>query len=122
MIETRAQYEKVHKWMRDTYTKIGKCSSCEKVCKTHWSNITGKYLRTREDWQELCPKCHKFYDLHILKAKPLPFWGHSVVISKESHEKLRTLARSQKRTLQATLELLIDQTYSEYYKPKPEEE
>lgn len=35
------------------------------------------------------------------------------VISREAHEKLRELAESQKRTLQATLELLIEKAHRE---------
>jgi len=42
----------------------------------------------------------------------------SIIISKEHKEKLKVVALKQRRTLQATLELLIDKAYT----PPPEKE
>jgi len=56
-------YIAVHLWMRDNFTKTGICEFCNSPAKTEWSNKSGEYRKERDDWQELCRKCHKRYDM-----------------------------------------------------------
>lgn len=55
-----------HRWIQLHWEKTGICEECGErpISKgrnkyaTHWSNNDHLYKRDREDWQELCPKCH----------------------------------------------------------------
>lgn len=55
-------YQAVHRWLNYHHTKAGKCEKCGKVSKTQWANISGKYLRNRNDYKELCYSCHTKMD------------------------------------------------------------
>ena len=67
-----ATYNSKHKWIQNNWQKTGICEICKlprpprKGTRlkygTHWSNKSGRYLRQRDDWYELCPKCHKSLD------------------------------------------------------------
>lgn len=67
-----ATYNSKHKWIQKHWVKTGICEHCglKKLPKpggrlkhhNHWANISGKYLRVREDWLELCSKCHRLFD------------------------------------------------------------
>lgn len=59
----RIGYTNIHAYIRLRYDIKKECEFCGKKCKTQLSNKTGKYLRDIKDWQELCPKCHRQYDL-----------------------------------------------------------
>lgn len=55
-------YRGLHRWVAQNY---GKPSTCENCLKTdlfghliHWANVSGNYLRDREDWVRLCASCH----------------------------------------------------------------
>ena len=70
-------YRAVHAWMIKEYGKANKCEnkSCIyprkdsrgkimlKPKSYQWANKTGKYLRDKNDFMELCASCHKKYDL-----------------------------------------------------------
>lgn len=68
-----ANYNSKHRWIQNHWDKTGTCEQCgttpipKKKTRlkflTHWHNISGKYVRERCDWMELCPKCH----IHIHK-------------------------------------------------------
>ena len=60
-----ASYAAKHMWVSYHFGKATHCESCgtTKKRKYHWSNISGQYLRDRDDWQQLCVPCHKQYDL-----------------------------------------------------------
>lgn len=63
-------YTAIHKWLSYHYTKTGICKRCGKNTKidpkkkfrkqprTQWANISGKYLRDINDYEELCISCH----------------------------------------------------------------
>ncbi len=55
-------YMAVHNWMRRHYPKSGFCETCKEERVTYWSNISGKYIRDRKDFWELCVPCHKIFD------------------------------------------------------------
>lgn len=43
-------------WLRDV------CQHCESIENLQMANISGKYLRDKEDWLTLCAKCHFKFD------------------------------------------------------------
>ncbi len=71
-----ASYRNKHKWI---VNKFGKASKCENInCKYprqtdkgillapkryEWANVSNEYKRERSDWLQLCPSCHKLWDL-----------------------------------------------------------
>ncbi len=69
-----AGYVTKHRWMLRNVPKTGVCELCGKRPPTparfshgtHWANRTHRYHRdldrVRDEWIELCPKCHKGYD------------------------------------------------------------
>ena len=65
---TKRKYDAVHQYMHRTFIKSGICDNCKLKKKTQWSNISGKYLRQRSDWKELCASCHYKTDLIIHQA------------------------------------------------------
>jgi hypothetical protein len=74
-------YKNIHDWVRRHKAKTGKCSHCNgdfgtnSGHATHWANIDHTYRRNLDDYIELCPPCHKTYDLlhnHGERAKFKP--------------------------------------------------
>ena len=66
-------YRALHHWVKRHFGVADKCRVCGKLQTEsgkmiHWSNISGKYKRQKDDWQKLCAKCHKNYDLNILQG------------------------------------------------------
>lgn len=65
-----ASYNAKHRWIQINWEKTGVCERCGKTTKpfgkrhfgTEWSNNSGEYRRTREDWEELCIPCHRRKD------------------------------------------------------------
>lgn len=67
-------YMAIHNWMRRHHDKTGICEACQgDEGVTYWSNISGEYLRDRDDFWELCVPCHKLFDyiLRIDQADPV---------------------------------------------------
>jgi len=66
------KYRALHAWLVSEY---GKANKCEKDL-THkgmfvWANISGKYLRDRNDFKMLCQSCHMKSDHDkLIKARP----------------------------------------------------
>lgn len=62
--EHKTSYSTIHNWV---YKQGGKASKCE-MCKVkgkkyyHWSNKSGEYKQSMDDWWQLCAKCHHAYD------------------------------------------------------------
>lgn len=69
----QAQYSGIHRWIQQNWQKTGICEECGSIpttkgrnkWATQWSNNDHLYKRDREEWQELCPKCHKKKDKEI---------------------------------------------------------
>lgn len=55
-------YQNLHVWLKRHLSKKSECILCGKEGKTHWANVSHKYLRSFSDFVELCPKCHSMYD------------------------------------------------------------
>lgn len=59
-------YRSLHTWIERMLGKPNQCSCCGKVGygrQIHWSNVSGEYKRDISDWQRLCAKCHREFDL-----------------------------------------------------------
>lgn len=76
-----ASYMTKHSWIRRNFGRPFKCENpkcfyprrttaikekygkiMDKPKRYEWSNISGKYIRTREDWEMLCVSCHRKKD------------------------------------------------------------
>jgi len=62
MIVNSRQYNTLHTVIRRYWTKTGICEICEKENKTEWADKNGKYVYNRDEFLELCRKCHSIYD------------------------------------------------------------
>lgn len=65
----KVSYRALHKWVERYLGKPGICSGCGANGLSgraiHWSNVSGEYHRDLSDWQRLCAKCHKAYDIAL---------------------------------------------------------
>jgi hypothetical protein len=54
----------IHHWVEKRLGTPMKCSICgtEKKRVYHWSNKDHQYKKNLNDWQRLCPTCHREYD------------------------------------------------------------
>jgi len=61
-------YYALHNWIYRKLGKASKCINCGTFENVQWSNVSGKYKRDLEDWQELCRKHHQKYDNWVNKG------------------------------------------------------
>jgi len=60
----------IHRWVNRHHAKTGKCEQCHVSKKTDYAKIYDRdYTRNREDYFELCRKCHHIYDNKHLRMK-----------------------------------------------------
>lgn len=76
----KASYYAIHIYLKNYYGKASKCENptciyprtnskgvyLEKPQRYEWACITGKYSRRLEDYRQLCPSCHRQYDLGLI--------------------------------------------------------
>lgn len=69
-------YDALHTWLKREFGKPYKCEQRGCIYPRHnargvlmlspsryeWANITGEYLRDRDNWKMMCPSCHRKYD------------------------------------------------------------
>jgi hypothetical protein len=57
-------YRGLHDWVGKKLGKANHCSVNMKHIRPryHWANKSHEYKRDLDDWIQLCPSCHKFYD------------------------------------------------------------
>lgn len=55
-------YNALHKWVGRHFTKAGRCEDCGRRGRTVWASPGHTYTRNRDDWRELCPRCHWHLD------------------------------------------------------------
>jgi len=58
-------YYGVHDWIKKHYGTPSKCEICglDDVNRVyHWANLSGNYLRDRNDFKRMCVSCHRKYD------------------------------------------------------------
>lgn len=59
----RASYSAIHKYATKHFGRPKLCVNCNSTgTRMEWANLSRKYLRTREDWVELCASCHRHFD------------------------------------------------------------
>lgn len=52
----------LHKWLRRHWGSPNECEKCYSDVNVQWANKSGDYLRVKNDWLQLCIKCHQRYD------------------------------------------------------------
>ena len=59
-------YTALHMWIYKMYGQPDTCEECGKSNLKgkfiNWANISGNYLRGRDDWKRLCKSCHVKFD------------------------------------------------------------
>lgn len=58
-------YRGLHIWVQNELGTPEQCEHCPATGtghSMHWANISGNYLREKDDWKRLCPKCHRSFD------------------------------------------------------------
>lgn len=83
----KTKYPGVHKSLNTIYGKPQYCEMCGTTVDRmyHWANISGKYLRVREDWKRLCVPCHCKFD-GTTGCKRKPFTAEHLKKLSESHK------------------------------------
>lgn len=62
-LDTEPSYSAVHQYLRSHFPKAGRCEQCGLEGRTVYALTHGKsYSRDREDYRELCQRCHIIYD------------------------------------------------------------
>lgn len=56
------EYMRIHTYLHRYWLKSGICEHCGRIGKTQWADKNGNYKLNRDEWLELCPKCHHKYD------------------------------------------------------------
>jgi hypothetical protein len=58
-----AGYNALHTYLRKYFPKAGRCEECGRAAPTDYALIKGReYSRDRNDYRELCRRCHVSYD------------------------------------------------------------
>jgi hypothetical protein len=53
----------IHKWLNKHWPLTGTCEQCgTSGVRTEWSNKDHTWRRERDDYRELCSRCHRYYD------------------------------------------------------------
>lgn len=57
-------YPSLHQWLAKSFPKAGICEECGlRTSRTEYSKLEGRdYTRKRDDYRELCVRCHRFAD------------------------------------------------------------
>lgn len=70
----KSSYSSLHAWAKRWVTNASSCKKCglqDKILVTknniqkrylQLANISGNYLRNKDDWMYLCPQCHYYFD------------------------------------------------------------
>jgi hypothetical protein len=59
-------YFALHRWVQRHKGKAKKCAECGSEKNVQWANISHDYKRELDDYKEMCPKCHRRYDMSTL--------------------------------------------------------
>lgn len=71
----KAGYVAIHTWLKNQNGKASECSNPN--CKSQnpkrfeWASISRKWKRDVKDYIELCPSCHRIFDINNLTLKEL---------------------------------------------------
>ena len=56
----------LHVWLNTNHPRVGICEGCGHIGKTEYASTTDHaYTRNREDYSELCRRCHTAFDAGI---------------------------------------------------------
>lgn len=57
----------IHDWIDRWWVKLGVCEECEAEGRTHFAfnHRLGRHTRNRDDYRELCPRCHNLWDIEM---------------------------------------------------------
>jgi hypothetical protein len=91
------EYNRIHKWAERKLKKEGKCFYCGVLCRTQWSNIDHKYRQDETEWQEVCAKCHHYFDAAMgikstIRKRTRPYNDEDKPLSKKAIEVLSDYA------------------------------
>ena len=100
-------YSALHSWLVRSFGKPDKCDDCDTIVgRIEWSNISGNYLRKREDWKKRCVPCHRRADNHPFKhgvlglRKNIPHTkGAKKLMSEAAKENIKKRLRDKKGRL-----------------------
>jgi hypothetical protein len=79
-VADRDGYSTLHRWVQRHFERRGRCERCGHVGRTEWASIDHVYTRKREDWLELCKRCHADFD----GVEP-PRWNRGRTHCKRGH-------------------------------------
>ena|SRR3990167_10318964 len=78
-------YFGIHDWLQLNFGKANKCEQCGSIKKIQWAKLKGKeYERKRENFWQLCSKCHIIYDDTIIKGG----WNKGIKWSKAVRKRI----------------------------------
>jgi hypothetical protein len=88
-------YSGVHTWIKRNWERKGICELCGSNRYVDWHNKDKKYTRNRNDWEELCRKCHMKEDGRINKPKlPKNFKPIKSTLKRKADDAFGKLVRS----------------------------
>lgn len=62
----------IHKWLNKHWPLTGTCEECGATdCRTEYANDDHTWQRDRDDYRELCSRCHRYHD-YLELATPNP--------------------------------------------------
>lgn len=84
-IGDKVGYYGIHDWLYTNFGKAKKCEKCGSQKRVQWAKLENKeYERKRENFWQLCSKCHIVYDDTIVKGG----WNKGMKWSKEIKERI----------------------------------
>ena len=96
-IGDKVGYRGIHQWISRNFGKANKCEN--KKCNFNnphhfeWANISGEYKRERNDWEMLCPSCHRKKDYGDYCKNGHPLFGENVYIQNRNNGSIRRVCR-----------------------------
>lgn len=89
-------YNRVHGWLKEVYGRAKRCENrkCDKTSTIYqWALKHGKqYEFVRENFKQLCSKCHSRYDKPYRQRRVTKVDEYSVRVSAETAKRLRIRA------------------------------
>lgn len=105
-----ASYYAIHMWIKKYWGCPDHCDMChcESASRYEWCNKDKQYKRNREDWLQLCPSCHRKYDLSIIReqvygnrCKNGHLYTDNIFLNTRGHRVCRQCSRESQRRYRA---------------------
>jgi hypothetical protein len=71
---TEASYKAIHIWLNRNHPRTGVCDKCFARGKTDYAKIGEAYTRNRDDYRELCRRCHMAFDSELRSRNEKGQW------------------------------------------------